>query len=262
MIAALGFGLLIGAVLGLLGAGGSILAIPALVYGVGEPVRQAIPASLLVVGLSALGGIVARLGQHLVRWPVAAVFGGAGIATAFAGSAVGRLVSPQVLLLAFAALMIAAAAAMLAERADPHGLCAGSQGRVNWRACLPRALAVGALAGFLAGLFGVGGGFVVVPALVLLLGLAVPDAIATSLVIVAINAAAGLIAHLDAARHLDLLVVAVFTATALSTAVAAGWAGRRLPADRLRRWFAYVVVAAAVFVAVQAIAKPAVWGGE
>lgn len=260
MIAALGFGLLIGAVLGLLGAGGSILAIPALVYGVGEPVRQAIPASLLVVGLSALGGLVGRLRQRLVRWPVAVVFGGAGVPAAFAGSAVARLISPRLLLLAFATLMIVAAGVMLVEPPEQRGSCAVLEGRVNWRVCLPQALGVGALVGFLTGLFGVGGGFVVVPALVLLLGLAMPDAVATSLVIVTANAAAGLIAHLDAARHLDFPVVAAFTSTALVAAVVAGRAGRRLPAARLRRWFAYVVVAVAVFVAAQAMLEPAALG--
>ncbi|PXY26881.1 TSUP family transporter [Prauserella muralis] len=120
MILAAGFGLLIGVALGLLGAGGSILAVPALVYGVGEPVRQAIPASLVVVGLSALGGVIPRLRQGVVRWPIAAVFGAAGA-----------------------------------------GACTVAGGRVNWRACLPRALGVGAVVGFLTGLFGVGGGFLV-----------------------------------------------------------------------------------------------------
>ncbi|MFD2398955.1 TSUP family transporter [Prauserella oleivorans] len=94
---------------------------PALVYGVGEPVRQAIPASLVVVGLSALGGVIPRLRQGVVRWPIAAVFGAAGAGAAFGGAAVGQLVTEQVLLLAFAVVMVAAAARMLVGQAEQRG---------------------------------------------------------------------------------------------------------------------------------------------
>ncbi|MDQ3627283.1 MAG: TSUP family transporter, partial [Actinomycetota bacterium] len=108
MISALGLGLLIGVLLGLLGGGGSILAVPALVYGAGAPLTAAIPTSLLVVGISSAAAVVPRLRQGQVQWRIAAVFGAAGGGAAFAGSAVNRLVDPRVLLIGFAALMVAA----------------------------------------------------------------------------------------------------------------------------------------------------------
>jgi len=177
------FGLVIGAALGLLGAGGSILAVPALVYGVGQPVAAALFGSLLVVSVSAAGGVAARLRSGMIRWPVALVFGAAGIPTAFAGAALGRLIADRWLLVAFSVLMVVVAVRML--RGNPEeatgGACRIRDGRVDWRSCLPKALAAGAGVGVLTGLFGVGGGFLIVPALTLLLGLSAAEAIATEL---------------------------------------------------------------------------------
>src|SRR5579885_2383813 len=101
MLASAAFGIVIGAALGLLGGGGSILAVPALVYGVGESVQHAVTASLFFVGVSSGIGALPRARARQIRWPVAAVFGTAGVGTAFAGTAVSRLVSAQALLLAF-----------------------------------------------------------------------------------------------------------------------------------------------------------------
>lgn len=252
MLAAAVLGIVIGLALGLLGAGGSVLAVPALVYGVGQPVGLAIPASLMIVGLAAAAGLVPRLGQQVVRWSVAGVFGGAGIMAAFAGAAVGRLLAARVLLLAFAVVMVVAAVWMLVQPAQPQPSTAVGR-QVNWRAWLPRALGVGAVVGFLTGLFGVGGGFLIVPALLLLLRLEMPVAVGTSLVIVVINAVAGLVAHLPEAAKLNYPVVAVFTGAALVTAVGSALVARRLEAERLRRWFAYLMIAMALFVTVSAV---------
>jgi hypothetical protein len=257
IIAAVGFGFLIGLTVGLLGAGGSLLAVPALVYGVGLPVHQAIPVSLVVVGLAALVGLVPRLRARSVRGPVAIVFGGAGAVSAFAGAVVGRLISPRLLLLSFAVLMVLAAVWMLAGSDEPRGSCAAPNGKVNWRACLPKAVCAGMVVGFLTGLFGVGGGFVAVPALVLWLGLEMPVAVGTSLVIVLLNSVAGLVAHLRAAAHLNLTITGAFTSGALLAAAMSGPFAARLPPERLRRWFAYLVFAVALFVAGQAILQPA-----
>ncbi|GAA2760753.1 sulfite exporter TauE/SafE family protein [Actinopolymorpha rutila] len=256
MTAALLLGLLIGVLLGLLGGGGSILAVPALVYGVGMPLRTAIPTSLAVVGISALTGLVPRLRTGQIRWRVAAVFGLSGAAAAFGGAAVNRLLPPWVVLAGFAVLMVGAGLRMLREPSDAGGACALPGGGVHWRTCLPKAVATGAVVGFLTGLFGVGGGFLIVPALVLLLGLPMTAAVGTSLVIVAVNAAAGFVAY---AGHvtLDYALTAAFAGSAVVGSLVAGRAATRLDAGRLRRWFAYLVLAVAVLVVVLLIVDPA-----
>ncbi len=255
MFAAAAFGVLIGAALGLLGGGGSILAVPALVYGVGESVPRAVTTSLFIVGVSAGMGALPRARAGQVRWSIAAVFGAAGVVTAFAGTAVNRLMPARILLLGFAALMVAVAVRMLWGRVERRGTCIALDGAINWRSCLPKAVGAGAVVGFLTGLFGVGGGFIIVPALALLLGLEMAIAIGTSLVVIVINSAAGLAAHLRN-TSIDWTVAAVFAAAALFAAFFAGRFGVRVDSDRLRRWFAFLVVGVAVFVALQAILNP------
>ena len=259
MLATAGFGLLIGAALGLLGGGGSILAVPALVYGVGEPVPEAVTASLFIVGVSSAVGAVPRARAGQVRWPVALVFGFAGVGTAFAGTAVNHLLSSQALLLAFAALMVVVAARMLIGAVEPRGACAAPDGTVNWKGCLPKAVATGAAVGFLTGLFGVGGGFIIVPALALLLGLEMALAIGTSLVVIVITSAAGLVAHLQR-TSVDWSVALLFAGAALLAALVAGRFGSGVDSERLRRWFAWLIIAVAGFVAVEALLNPAALG--
>ncbi len=250
-----GFGLLIGVLLGLLGAGGSILAVPALVYGAGQPLSSAVPTSLLVVGVSAAVAVVARVRARQVQWRIAGVVGAAGIPAAFAGAALNRALDPRVVLLGFAAVMVAAAVRMLREQPEAGGDCALPGGGVNWRGCLPKALGAGVAVGFLTGLFGVGGGFLVVPALVLLLGLPMTVAVGTSLLVVALNSAAGFAAHAGSA-DIDYGLAAVFTGAAVAGSMLAARVATRLPAERLRRWFAWLVLAVAAFVAVQALVNP------
>ncbi|BCJ33247.1 hypothetical protein Athai_07500 [Actinocatenispora thailandica] len=255
MGAALGLGAVVGILLGLLGGGGSILAVPALVYGVGQPLSAAVPTSLLVVGISSIAAVLPRLRAGQVQWRIAGVFGGAGAAAAFAGAAVNRLLDPRLVLAGFALLMVAAGIQMLRDRKELGGACALPSGRVNWRRCLPRAIGAGLGVGFLTGLFGVGGGFLIIPALVLLLGLQMPVAIGTSLVIIVLNSAAGFAAHAGDAT-IDFRVAGAFTAAAIVGSLVAGRFAARLPAARLRRWFAYLVFAVAAFVTVQVLTQP------
>lgn len=255
MTAAVGLGLLIGVLLGLLGGGGSILAVPALVYGVGMPLASAIPTSLLVVGVSSASAVLPRLRQQQVQWRLAVVFGGAGAPAAFAGAAVNRLLDPRVVLIGFAMMMVAAGIRMLRDQVPVGGDCALPGGRVNWRGCLPKAIGSGVVVGFLTGLFGVGGGFLIIPALVLLLGLPMAVAVGTSLLIIVINSAAGFAAHAGDAQ-LDYQVAGAFTAAAVIGSLVAARFATRLPADRLRRWFAYLVFAVAAFVIIEAIVNP------
>lgn len=254
------FGSVIGLALGLLGAGGSILAVPALVYGVGQPLHTAIPTSLAVVAVSSLAAVSPRARRAHVRWPVALVFGAAGIPAAFVGTALSRFLPQRWLLLAFAALMVGVAVGMLRKNANRRGACRTGEDGVDWRSCLPKSIGAGAAVGILTGLFGVGGGFVIVPALGALLGLEAQAAVATSLVIVLINALAGLAAHAGATASLDYGVLGVFACAAMVISVFAGRLAPRLDSDTLRRWFAHVVLAVAAGVALAGVLNPTALG--
>jgi uncharacterized membrane protein YfcA len=250
VIVAIALGLVIGALVGLLGGGGSILAVPALVYAAGQDLPQAVATSLLVVGITALVALLPRLGRGQIAWRIAVLFGAAGAATAFAGAAVNRVLPPQLVLGLFAALMIGAGVRMLSEKPATGAACATDGGRVNWRRCLPRTLAGGLVVGFLTGLLGVGGGFLIIPVLVVVLGLPLEVAIGTSLLVVAVNSAAGFAAHAGDAP-LDVPVTIAFTAAAVVTALAAGRLATRLDTTRLRRGFAYLVFVVAAGILVQ-----------
>lgn len=246
-IVAVGLGVVVGAFLGLLGGGGSILAVPALVYGLGQPVAQAVPTSLVVVGTAAAVGAVPKMRAGNVRWGVAGVFGGAGVATSFAGAWVNHRLPDDVVLIGFAVLMAAVGLRMLSSRGTgpttPDHITGG-----RWLAVV----ATGAGVGFLTGLFGVGGGFVIVPALVLVLGLPISAAIGTSLVVIVITATASFTAHLGQV-DLNLAVVGAFTAGAVIAALAGGRLGRHLDEQRLRRWFAALVLVVAAGVAASVV---------
>jgi uncharacterized membrane protein YfcA len=240
---------LVGLALGLFGGGGSILALPVLVYVAGIAPQPAIAMSLAIVGAtSLLAGALHRRGGR-VDLRVAAIFGATGMVGSFLGSRLTHLVAEPVLMLAFAALMVVVGAAMLAgfsDRLEPR-MRIGAARRSAWTALA--GLVVGAATGFL----GIGGGFLVVPALVLLARLPMAQAVGTSLFVIAANAAAGLAGHL-ADGPLDLGATAGFTLAAMVGAIAglrlAGW----VSPQRLRRGFALFVIAIGVLVAGQTLA--------
>ncbi len=251
IVTALVLGLIVGALLGLVGGGGSILAVPALVYGVGLPLSEAIPTSLIVVGGASAVAVLPRL-RRGVNWRLALVVGSAGVATAYLGAMVNRMLDPRLLLGAFAVIMVVAGVRMFLPTRSAGGPCALPGGGVNWRSCLPRALVTGAVVGFLTGLLGVGGGFLIVPALTLVLGLPMGATVGTSLVIIVINSVAGFTAHLGDAQ-LDWAVTGAFAAAAMVASLIAGRLGRGLSDTVLKRGFAVLVLGVAVYVAVQAL---------
>jgi hypothetical protein len=234
---ALAFGVLIGLALGVFGGGGSILAVPVLVYVTRLSPAAAVSASLAIVGITSLVAAYTRRCRGCLHARVALVFGGAGIVTAFASARVTHLVSGRVLMLAFAALMIAAGAWMLFGRRAAGAPDAAASPPRYVRAVLAGA-AVGAVTGFL----GVGGGFLAVPALIALTGLDMRAAVATSLLVIAINSAAGFVGHVGDAR-LDLGLVAALTAAAVAGALAGERMAAYLSVERLRRGFAVFVIA-------------------
>ena len=234
---ALPFGLGIGLLLGLVGGGGSILAVPVLVYVLDQPVKEATTESLLVVGTAALVGAADHARIGLVQMRTALAFGAAGAAGAIAGTALNRLISGRALLLAFGLLLLAAAVAMLLRREDRE------QGG---NSSLARVAAVGVGTGILTGFFGVGGGFVIVPALVLLLGLPLTLAVGTSLMVIALTSATALAAHL-ASGTIDWTIALTFTAGAIVGALAGRRVGVNVDPQRLGQLFALLLAAVAVF---------------
>jgi uncharacterized membrane protein YfcA len=239
---ALPFGVAIGVLLGLVGGGGSILAVPVLVYVLGQPVHAATTESLLVVGSAALVGAADHTRVGNVRITTALAFGLAGSAGAIGGSALNRLVGGPILL-GFAALLLLAAYAMQRRR----GFTAEPIRRPQ--AQLPAA-ATGLLTGLLTGLFGVGGGFVIVPALVLLLGLPITLAVGTSLAIIALTSASALAAHL-ASGPIDWGIATAFAAAAIAGALVGRRLGGRLDQRRLGTLFALLLVSVAVLLVVE-----------
>ncbi|WP_420750651.1 sulfite exporter TauE/SafE family protein [Rhodococcus sp. O3] len=252
-VLALGFGTAIGVLLGLLGGGGSILAVPALVFGLGMGIEQAIPISLIVVGSASAMGALPKMRARQVQWRLAAIFAATGIPATFAGSAVGRLLPEPALLIGFALVMVVAGARMLADNGNTGTACSIQGSGINWRRCASRSIPAGIAVGFLTGLFGVGGGFLIIPALVLMLGVEMPVAVGTSLVIIVANSAAGLVSHLSG-TSIDWAITAAFAGTAIAGSLIAGRAGTRLDTDRLRHWFAYLIFAVAAYVLLDVVA--------
>lgn len=251
IIPALFLGIVVGALLGLVGGGGSILAVPALVYGVGLPLSVSIPTSLVVVGFSSAVAVFPRL-RGGVNWSLAVIIGLSGTATAYLGTLVNRMLDERVLLLAFAAIMLLAGIGMFTTTESRRGPCALATGGTDWSKCLPRAIATGLVVGFLTGLLGVGGGFVLVPALALLLGLPMSLTIGTSLVIIVFNSVTGFAAH-AADLHIDWAVTAAFTGTATAASLFAARLGRGLSDRVLKRGFAVLVLIVAAFVAAESL---------
>ncbi|MGE2726131.1 sulfite exporter TauE/SafE family protein [Mycolicibacterium pulveris] len=251
-VTGLGFGALIGVLLGLLGGGGSILAVPVLVFGLDLGVQEAIPMSLIVVAAASAVGVLPKIRARQIRWRMAAIFGAAGIPASIAGSAISRHLPESALLIGFAIVMVVAGVRMLADQDNTGTACKVDAGQVNWRRCAPRSLAAGLAVGLLTGLFGVGGGFLIIPALVVVLGVEMSTAIGTSLLIIIANSVAGLFSHLNGVS-LDWSLTAAFVGAAMLASLVAGHFGTRVDTARLQRWFAYLVFLVAVYVLVDTI---------
>ncbi|OBB13658.1 permease [Mycobacteriaceae bacterium 1482268.1] len=243
---------LIGVLLGLMGGGGSILAVPALVYGIGLDVEQAIPISLIVVATASAVGVLPKVKAGQVQWRLAGIFAAAGIPATILGSAIGRHLPESALLIGFALVMVVAGIRMLADQGNTGTACEVRTGQVNWRRCAPRSIGAGLLVGLLTGLFGVGGGFLIIPALVVVLGVEMSTAIGTSLLIVTVNSVAGVIAHLHTIS-IDWSITSSFVVAAMGASLVAGLFGAKVNTARLQRWFAYLVFAVAAFVLVDTV---------
>jgi uncharacterized membrane protein YfcA len=230
---------LIGLSLGLTGAGGSIITLPVLVYLAGVAPKEAVGLSLFIVGAAALVGALQRLRGGGIHFKASLMFALSGMVGAADGAMLTPLVSGRVLMIVFAVLMLVVAANMLLgkqEELSPAAECKPLR-------CLLAGLAVGVLTGFI----GVGGGFLLVPALVKFAKLPLRQAVGTSLAVIAFNSAAGFISHFGEARPRWLLAF-VFAVLAAVGVLAGTTLAKRLPVARLRQGFAVMVILTGAFV--------------
>ncbi|MFF9896340.1 sulfite exporter TauE/SafE family protein [Streptomyces longispororuber] len=243
LVLALVAGAVVGLALGALGGGGSVLAVPALIYLLGFGPAAATTASLFIVAATSATALYAHARDGQVAWTTGALFAAAGVVPAsVTGAAAGR-VPEAVLTVAFCAIAAPAAVRML-RPAD-----ARPPGRVR----PGRAAGAGAGLGAVTGLLGVGGGFLAVPALVGVLGLAMRRAVGTSLLVITVNALAALIARAGGGGALDWALIGPFT----GAAVLGAWDGKRLaakvPSRRLQQVFAGALLAVAAFMLVDVV---------
>lgn len=250
--------LLVGLSLGLLGSGGSILTVPVLVYLVGEPDKVAIAESLGIVAAIAAAGALPYARQRTIDWRSVLFFGIPGIAGTYGGAWLSRFVSGPVQLVLFAGVMLLAAVLMY-RRSTPRptptvssagGVTVAARKHAAWKIMLE-----GVSVGVLTGLVGVGGGFLIVPALVLLGGLDMRRAVGTSLVIIALKSVAGYLKYLDVLADLGLAVnwevVGLFAAVGIAGSFAGNWIGGRIPQHRLQRGFAVFLVVMGLWILYQ-----------
>jgi len=236
--------LAIGLSLGLLGSGGSVLTVPVLVYLVGQDEKVAIAGSLAVVGSIALVGALPYLARRMIDWRALGLFGIPGMAGTWIGAWLAGFVSGRVQLLAFALVMLAAAGLML--RREPLVSDAAVQ-RHAWKVVLD-----GLIVGVVTGFVGVGGGFLIVPALVLLGGLGMHRAVATSLAIIALKSFAGFLKYMDVldakGLSLDWHVLAVVTLFGVIGSMVGNRLAVRMPHQKLKRGFGVFLIFMGVFI--------------
>lgn len=236
----LAFALLIGLSLGLLGAGGSIITVPVFTYVLGYPPKSAIAMTLPVVAVASIVGAFGHWRAGRVRLGVALRFGLVAVLTSFAAARLSTRVSTETQLAILGFVILGAASSMLRppplEGADP------GRPRPTWVVVL-----AGALVGVLTGLTGVGGGFAIVPALVLLARLPMKDAVGTSLAVIVMNTVAGFGGYVGMV-DIDWALLIPFMAVAVAGIVMGTRLVSRVPAAGLRRAFGVLLVAIGVLV--------------
>ncbi|MBU6515357.1 MAG: sulfite exporter TauE/SafE family protein [Acidobacteria bacterium] len=273
-------GCAIGLSLGALGGGGSILTVPALVYALNVDAKVATGASLLIVGSSALFGTFAHHRFRRVEWRVGLAIGAISIVGSIVGTHLNRLIDPNLLLLIFAAIMFAVAVTMVVrDRRAPadnvttidSGLAVGvtddsdatsradgsspvlmttTRVRRHYRPGLVVAVGVGV--GFLTGFLGVGGGFIVVPSLILALGFELPEAVGTSLLIIFLSSAFAIVERGGVHGISDSILVP-FAGSAMLSAIVGNALAGRLPLRRLNHGFIVLVTSVAVYVTLRSL---------
>lgn len=231
---------LIGLSLGLLGGGGSILAVPMLAYGADLPAKEAIATSLIVVGATSLFALIPHARRGHIEWRTGATFSATAMVGAYLGGLAADWFSGTTLLLLFAAMMVVTALAMFRGRGE-------LEAKKNKPLPVGLVIAEGLAVGAATGLVGAGGGFLVVPVLVLLGGMEMHKAVGTSLMVIALKSFAAFAGH---AAHvsIDLQLALMVTAAAIAGSIGGAAISHRVPAQMLRKIFAGFVLVMAGFV--------------
>lgn len=280
ILTALAVGALIGLVVGALGAGGGILSVPALIYLLGVAPHEATSASLVIVLFTALAALGGRIGKNTICYQIALVFAALATVGTWLGSLANQAVSADLLMYAFALLLICVGLVMLrraypglfrgAARAGSSGVFSddgtaaadnaggtGSTPALRAVSAMEEVTSIGAaplwrvalvatITGALTGFFGVGGGFAIVPALTLVLHLPIKRAASTSLLIMAITAVVALVARAQTSLNVDLGVIGAFTVASMLGAVAGAPLTRKVSSQKLTASFAALLLAVAV----------------
>ena len=280
ILTALAVGALIGLVVGALGAGGGILSVPALIYLLGVAPHEATSASLVIVLFTALAALGGRIGKNTICYQIALVFAALATVGTWLGSLANQAVSADLLMYAFALLLICVGLVMLrraypglfrgAARAGSSGVfsddgvaaaddaggtgstpalrAVSAMGEVTSIGAVPlwRVALVATITGALTGFFGVGGGFAIVPALTLVLHLPIKRAASTSLLIMAITAVVALVARAQTSLNVDLGVTGAFTVASMLGGVAGAPLTRKVSSQKLTACFAALLLAVAV----------------
>lgn len=237
----------IGIALGLLGGGGSILTVPTIHYVFGLPAHSAIATSLAVVAITGFVALIPHARAGRVQWRIGLLFGAASMAGSYSAARLAKFLPGTVLLVAFGVVMLVTAVAMLRGR---KARAPGDERRISLIAVALQGVAVGSVAG----LVGAGGGFLIVPALVLLAGLPMPQAVATSLLVIVLNSTAGFIGA-SASVPIHGRVIAIVAGAAVLGSFAGAHLAGRIPAERLRAVFGWFVIVMGVFILAQELPR-------
>lgn len=262
------FGILVGIALGLTGGGGSIFAVPLLIYGIGVPAKSAVAISLAAVAATAAMGAAEGLWRRVVELRAALIFAVAGMITAPLGVQLGELVSDTVVVISFAVLMLAVAVRMVVTamkspshsevvrarfaeqaQAEPGTVCRyAADGRLRLNApCSAALFGAGITVGVLSGFFGVGGGFLVVPALMLITQMGIHRAVATSLLVITLIGVSGVISAAFSGREIDWILAGLFVLGGVGGMFAGRGLARLLAGTKLQLVFATCMLGTATF---------------
>lgn len=261
------FGAIVGLSLGLTGGGGAIFAVPLLVYGLGIAAPEAVAISLAAVGATSFVGFLVRWLNNEVEPRTGLIFAIAGMLGAPAGTWLADLIPDTLLLLMFAALMLVVAILLWRKKPQlllPRTGCPkpesvdgptcrrDAQGKLILNSkCTLLLLVVGCGVGVLSGLFGVGGGFVIVPALILFSGMSIHRAVGTSLMVIALVSISGIASQIVAGREISPGITGLFVFGGIAGLLTGQQIGHRLPGPLLQKLFAIAILAVAVFVIVR-----------